>query len=194
MAGTRRSLSEIYHRRALVPGLIACSLVLLVVGLSLPIVTIQKHILFKTVENTYSVAAGVKDLAASGEYVLAAIVFFFSMIFPFAKLLALWWLWSVKLYEAERKLMLHWLGNLGKWSMLDVFAVAILVVLAKLRTLTQVEPRVGIYFFGAAIIMSMSTTAYVDRLVRAARTSAAGPPRAKAVEAATATVTRLKYP
>lgn len=193
MAATKRSLSELsLAPGALVPSLIAGALALLIVGLSLPIVTIQKHILFKTVENTYSVAAGVKDLAMSGEYVLAGVVFFFSMIFPFAKLLALGWLWSVRLYEEERRWILHWLGNLGKWSMLDVFAVAILVVLAKLRTLTHVEPRIGIFFFGAAIIASMLTTAYVDRLVRAAR-KAHAPSRAKPLELPTATVTRLKY-
>ncbi|MBI4227076.1 MAG: paraquat-inducible protein A [Candidatus Omnitrophica bacterium] len=177
MVAAKRSLSEFYPHQRIVPLLIGGSITLLIGGLSLPIVTVQKQILWRTIENTYSVAAGVKDLAAQGDYLLAAIVFFFSMIFPFAKLGGLWWLWNVKLYEDERRWLLQWLGGLGKWSMLDVFAVAILVVLAKLRTLTQVEPRVGIYVFGAAIVASMLTTSYVDRLVRQARRAHRAPAR-----------------
>jgi len=50
--------------------------------------------------------------------------------------------------------------------MLDVFAVAILVVAAKLRSLTTVQPRIGVYLFGLAILLSMLTTMYVERLAR----------------------------
>lgn len=179
-AGDRYALRELSTHehsthRIVVPLLIGLSVSLLVAGLSLPIVTVQKHILWKTIENTYSVIGGVQDLAHGGDYLLAAVVFFFSMIFPFVKLAGLWLLWSARLLEQDRQWILRWLGSLGKWSMLDVFAVAILVVLAKLRTLTEVEPRIGIYVFGAAIISSMTTTMYVDRLVHRTRRSRRAP-------------------
>ena len=50
--------------------------------------------------------------------------------------------------------------------MLDVFAVAILIVAAKLRDLTQVQPRIGIYLFALAIVLSMLTTMRVERLAK----------------------------
>lgn len=53
--------------------------------------------------------------------------------------------------------------------MLDVFIVAILIVLVKIGPLAKVEPRTGVYFFSAAIAASMLTTMYIDRLARAAR-------------------------
>ena len=62
--------------------------------------------------------------------------------------------------------ILHWLGLLGKWSMLDVFIVAIMIVLVKLGPLARVEPRSGVYVFAAAIGMSMLTTMYIDHLAR----------------------------
>lgn len=166
MTTQKQSLNDLYPRRLDVLAAILGCLALLVCGLSLPIVTVQKKILWKVVENTYSVIGGVADLAATGDYILAAVVFFFSMIFPFAKLMMLWLIWRLPLYETQRRKILRWLGNLGRWSMLDVFAVAILIVLAKMRTLTEVQPRIGIYFFGSAIIGSMLTTMLVEHLVR----------------------------
>jgi len=48
--------------------------------------------------------------------------------------------------------------------MLDVCVVAILIVLVKLGPLAQVEPQAGVYVFAAAILCSMLTTMYVERL------------------------------
>jgi len=173
MSKNRRSLREYYPHRVEVPLLLLLCVTLLITGLSLPIVTVQKQILWKSVQNTYSVATGVMDLAKQGDYILALVVFFFSMIFPFAKLLSLAWVWLAKLTAEQRMAVLQWLELLGKWSMLDVFAVAILVVLAKMRTLTTVQPRIGIYFFGSAVLLSMLTTFYIDTLAkRHARSSA----------------------
>ena len=52
----------------------------------------------------------------------------------------------------------------GKWSMLDVFVVAVLVVAVKLGTLASVEMRYGLYFFSAAVLLTMFVTARVVRL------------------------------
>ncbi|MBI3333147.1 MAG: paraquat-inducible protein A [Candidatus Omnitrophica bacterium] len=164
MSKNKGSLMEFYPGHPEVLLALSLCLVFLVVGLSLPIVTVEKKVLWKEAENTYSVVSGIKDLAHQGDYFLAAVVFFFSLIFPFAKLISLFFVWLVRLNPDQRTQVLRWLEILGKWSMLDVFAVAILVVLAKLRTLTTVEPRVGIYFFGASILLSMVTTMYIDRL------------------------------
>jgi paraquat-inducible protein A len=94
------------------------------------------------------------------------IVFFFSIIFPFVKLAALSVIWYIRLPEERRAWILHWLGLLGKWSMLDVYVVAILIVLVKLGPLAKVEPRIGVYLFAAAIGASMLTTMHLDRLAR----------------------------
>ncbi len=71
-----------------------------------------------------------------------------------------------RLSEARRQAVFHWLGLLGKWSMLDVFAVSILIVLVKLGPLARVTPEPGLYFFCSAILASMLVTMYVEHLAR----------------------------
>ena len=50
--------------------------------------------------------------------------------------------------------------------MLDVFVVAILIVLVKLGPLAKVEPQSGVYVFCAAIVVSMVTSMYVESLAK----------------------------
>ena len=165
----KKSLKEIHPDRPDVPALLLLAFGVLVLGLSLPILTVEKTVFWRHWENHYSVFVGVAELAKHGDWLLAVIIFFFSMIFPFVKLLALSILWFRRLTDQERLKALEWLGLLGKWSMLDVFAVAILVVAAKLRSLTEVQPRIGVYLFGLAILLSMLTTMYIERLALKAR-------------------------
>jgi len=163
----RRSLMERHpHHAVLVPATLLISTVLLFIGLSLPLLQTQQQFFWKKWENSYSVWAGVKALSHQGDYFLAGVLFFFSIVFPLAKLISLAVIWFVKLREDQRATLLHWLGLLGKWSMLDVFVVAILIVLVKLGPMARVEPRIGVYFFAAAIVASMLTTMYVTRLAR----------------------------
>ena len=157
---------QVYPHRYDVPSLLVASFIVLLTGLSLPLLTVEKTVFWRHWENHYSVFTGVVELAKHGDILLALVIFFFSMVFPFIKLLVLSLIWFRELGEEERAFTLHWLGILGKWSMLDVFAVAILVVVAKLRDLTKVEPRVGVYLFGLAIMLSMMATMLVDRLAR----------------------------
>ncbi|MGO9528223.1 MAG: paraquat-inducible protein A [Verrucomicrobiia bacterium] len=158
-----QSLRDRYPRRIEVPLLILASFVLLLIALSLPLLTVEKMVLWK---NEYSVIAGVHGLWEQGQYALAIILFFFSIVFPLFKLAMLGFIWFIRLAERKRQAVLHWLGILGKWSMLDVFVVAILIVLVKLGPLAKVQPQPGVYWFAAAIFLSMITSMYVDSLAQ----------------------------
>jgi paraquat-inducible protein A len=158
-----QALRERYPRRIEVPLLILLSFLLLLIALSLPLMKVEKMVLWK---NEYSVIAGVHSLWEQEQYALATILFFFSIVFPLFKLATLAYLWFVRLGEHQRQAVLHWLGILGKWSMLDVFVVAILIVLVKLGPLAKVEPQRGVYWFAAAIFLSMVTSMHVDGLAR----------------------------
>ena len=161
--GGRTALYELHPKHTLfVPGAILCSVALLITGLSLPILHAQQMFW----KSHYSVWQGVVELWKQNELALAVVLFFFSIVFPLLKLVGLAVIWFWRLRETERARLLHWLEALGKWSMLDVFVVAILIVLVKLGPLAKVEPRAGVYVFSAAILCSMLTTMYVDRLAR----------------------------
>jgi paraquat-inducible protein A len=166
MAASPRSLREFRPDRPIVPWLIAGSSLLLAAGLSLPLMTVEKSILWRHWKNTYSVATGIVNLAQEGDWLLAVIIFFFSIVFPITKLTALWVIWAIRLEEQSRAALLHWLSLLGKWSMLDVFVVAITIVAAKMESISVVRPQVGLYVFAASIVASMLTTQYVERLAR----------------------------
>lgn len=160
----RRALRELHPQHdVLVPAALAVSAILLLTGLSLPLLHAQQMIFWKS---TYSVWAGVVALWHAHEQLLATVLFFFSIIFPIAKLLSLAVIWWLKLTDDQRARLLHWLEILGKWSMLDVFIVAIMIVLVKLGPLARIEPRSGVYVFTIAIACSMLTTMYVATLAR----------------------------
>lgn len=134
---------------------------LLTVGLSLPVLHVQKLVFWKS---DYSIVAGIRGMWAAGQYGLAALIFFFSVLFPYAKLGALGVLWYGRFSPVRRGRLLEWLKVLGKWSMLDVFVVAVIVVITKSGGPLDAEPRVGIYVFGAAVVWSLVLSMYVDRV------------------------------
>ncbi len=164
---TTQSLSGLHPRQSwVVLSTLLLSTALLGIALSLPLLDAETGILWKHWRSSYSVWAGVVALWNQREPLLALIVFAFSMVFPIVKLVTLGIIWFMRLAEARRVWLLRWLEALGKWSMLDVFVVAILIVLVKLGPLANVKPRAGVYVFTAAIVCSMLTTRYVESIAR----------------------------
>lgn len=162
------STSRSWHG-LLVIGLLLAAAVSIGLGLLLPVMQIEKFIFW---ESDYSIVTGVIGLFHDGEYLLAAIILFFSVVFPVVKLIVLWRVWQNPMTHARRFRLLRTLAKLGKWSMLDVLAVAILVVAGKLRAVADLEPRLGIYMFAVGVVLSMIATAWIQRLsIRAARKS-----------------------
>jgi len=160
------SLRQVYPRHYATPALLVLASVLLALGLYLPLIHLEKMLFW---ENSYSVVTGVFGLAEDGQYVLATVVFFWSVVFPIAKLALLYWLWFGRTDKAQRATVLTWLDKLGKWSMLDVYIVAVLIVAVKLGPLAEVTVEPGLYVFGAAVLLSMLVGARVAKLARKAR-------------------------
>lgn len=156
-----RSLAQLHPRRLDQPALVLLAAALLAVGLSLPFMRIEKLVFW---EDNYSLLDSVVSLWQSGHYLLAAIIFFFSIVFPFCKLTALLIVWFLPSPHANRRRLLRVLGLMGKWSMLDVFVVALLIVLTRARSLLNAEPRAGVYLFAAAIVVSMIASFTMERI------------------------------
>ena len=89
----------------------------------------------------------------------------FSIVLPVLKIAVLFVLLSVKQRRPGHfERFLHWMHVFGKWSMLDVFVVAVLVVSVKLGAIASVEMHYGLYIFAAAVILTMLVTARVVSL------------------------------
>jgi len=147
--------------------LLVIALICFVVGLVSPIITMTK---FYFIENTFSVLSGTIQLLKEQQFFLFIIIAGFSIVIPLIKIGVLFKLLDVHEHKFEKepivlKKYLHWMHLYGKWSMLDVFVVAVLVVAVKLGAIASVEMRYGLYFFAAAVLLTMILTAKVVSLM-----------------------------
>jgi paraquat-inducible protein A len=112
---------------------------------------------------TYSLVGGLGQLWQQGEIVLALIIGAFSLVFPLLKNLFLVAATTslVPLTMAQRQSLHAFAAKTGKYSMLDVFVVAVIVVVVKLGDSTEVAVRSGLFLFCLAIALSMAASACV---------------------------------
>lgn len=134
---------------------------MLVAGMLAPMFTFTKFYFF---DDTFSLAAGIFHLLEENEPVLFVIVFAFSMLMPAYKMLLLYRLLPSIGGESstQHMRMLKHLGIISKWSMLDVFVLAILVVTVKLGAIAQIQIHYGLYLFSLAVIGSMLLTQMIQ--------------------------------
>lgn len=139
--------------------LLLLALGLLVYGVRAPILTLEKFYFFS---NTVSLWSALETLAQQAEWGLFALIAAFSVIFPLIKIVLLLLIWNLDVAQGERhRRHLHWLSVYSKWSMLDVFVVALLVVSVKLGALAQAHVEIGIYAFAASVILTMLLSTWV---------------------------------
>jgi len=162
MSAEKKSLQQIYPKQMGIMVLIVLSALLLIAGYYFPILTIRK--LWE--KNTFSIMSGILSLWQDKEQILAIIIFTFSVIFPIAKLLSLCAIWFIRLTAPQRERLLYYMEILGKWSMLDVFVAALLIVSIKLGVLASADIEIGIYFFAASIFLAMIATTWQGHLVK----------------------------
>lgn len=110
-----------------------------------------------------SLLDGIGVLWSAGHSLLAVLILFFTILFPPTKL-ALTVLAAVPLLPlaapARRKL-LGLVEALGRWSLLDVLVIAILIVTIKVHGFVSVDAAWGIYAFTLSIILSMLAAHFV---------------------------------
>jgi paraquat-inducible protein A len=111
---------------------------------------------------------GAVELFRQGQPVIGVAVFLASIVVPFLKLLALFYLVvTVRLRSAawrrQRALVFRALEFIGPWAMLDVFVMSVLVALVKLGELATVLPGRGLFSFTAVAVLTIMASASFDR-------------------------------
>ena len=147
-----RLMSRAGVRGWLVPIGLLMVLVSNVIALFLPFLDID--VVLKG-SSQYKLPESVLLMWESGLYWVAILIVCFSIIFPLAKTIFLLITWFLKLRPDRRKSFIRMLEALGKWSMLDVFVVILLMVLSNEQIFLSTTPRVGLTFFIFAIIGNM---------------------------------------
>lgn len=111
-----------------------------------------------------SLVGGVRTLFAEGHLFVGAIVLLFSIVLPVVKLSALLVLsqrrW--RLADRQRAVVYRMVEHLGRWGMLDVLLVAVMVAFVKLGGLVQFTAGAGLVVFSAFVLLSLCASAAFD--------------------------------
>lgn len=152
--------SDGLHRTA---ALALAALLLYLPANVFPILAIQQN----GARSESTVMGSVRLLWNGGDYVIAGIVFLASIAVPLIKLTALLYLSVSTSIGSSRGMWLRTriyraVEEIGKWAMLDVFVLALLVSVVKLRGLATVTPEPGVFPFAIVVILTLLATASFD--------------------------------
>lgn len=107
-----------------------------------------------------TIMSGVMYFLLHGDWPLALIIFVASVLVPLLKMLALTYLLiSVQrrstLRRQQRTRLYRITELVGRWSMVDVFVVALMTALVQLQALATIEPDDGARAFASVVILTM---------------------------------------
>ena len=107
-----------------------------------------------------TIMSGVVYLLTHGMWPLAIVVFTASVCVPILKIAILTGLLvsvrrGSRWRPVERTRLYRITETIGRWSMVDIFVVTILVALVRLGNLATVEAQPGAVFFGAVVVLTM---------------------------------------
>jgi len=114
-----------------------------------------------------TILSGVVHLAHGGMVSLALLVFFASVLVPVLKLVGITFLlWSVhrrwKWRPRDRTLLYRIIESVGRWSMIDIFMISILVALVKLGKVATIETGLGATCFASVVVITMFASMSFD--------------------------------
>lgn len=137
------------------------ALIFFVPALMFPFMSVEMN----GIRNSSTIWQGVKSLSLSGSWMIALIVFFASIFIPVIKILILFYLGLPTTNEKNalfKTRLYRFVENIGRWSMLDIFLLAVLIAVLKISPWTHVEPEVGSVLFGFVVIFSVASSATFD--------------------------------
>ena len=155
--------------------LLVAASILLGVGLFAPCMTLQPSYgnvtwLARLIDpdlvaaTTYSLLDGIRSLLTDSNVFIGVVVLLFSVVFPLWKL-GVYWAATAQLASGQEPgAPVRWVNQLGKWSMLDVFVLAVLVVAVKgLPGGSRVEIEWGAAAFCASVLLSIYISLHITK-------------------------------
>ncbi|GAB0118820.1 paraquat-inducible protein A [Acidisoma sp. 7E03] len=108
----------------------------------------------------FTIFGGIKELIDYGLWPLAALVFLASITIPLAKLITLGYLLIQT--QRGRPMQLHFrtrafriIDFIGRWSMIDIFMISILVALVRFGQFAHINAETGAPCFAAVVVLTM---------------------------------------
>lgn len=114
-----------------------------------------------------TIMSGVLTLVHHGMYPIAGVVFVASILVPTFKLVGIGLLlFSVQRHQPlsarQRILMYRFIEFIGRWSMLDIFVIAILVAVVNFGRIASVSANLGAVAFASVVILTMLAAVTFD--------------------------------
>jgi paraquat-inducible protein A len=146
--------------RSRAAALAAAGLVVYPLAIGLPIMRIERF----GATHTTNIWSGVVSLLSGGEVLVGVVVFVCSVVAPVAKLGAMVVLSmpSSVLGRRHRAMTYRFVEWIGRWGMVDVLLVAVLVAAVKLGAWAEVAPGPGLVAFAGVVILSLLSSAVFD--------------------------------
>jgi len=149
------------------------ALMTLILGLITPILMVTIH---KEVEylgdivlsfESKGVIGSIVKLWETGDIVVAIVILLFSVVVPVLKVLSLL-IVSIFMNSPFAHGIIKFFKMIGKWSMVDVFVVAVFLVYltANKGDVSRADVEMGLYFFLAYVIVSMLGSLSADRMLQ----------------------------
>jgi paraquat-inducible protein A len=144
------------HSLAVTTVLVVCAAVLYIPANVLPVM--NTHTIFDDERDT--IMSGVLVLLQSGSWPIALLVFIASIVVPLLKILAL----GVLLYSAwrrsprrrlQRSELFRMVEFIGRWSMLDIYAISLLATLVQIQSFASVIVGWGAWAFAAVVVLTL---------------------------------------
>ncbi len=135
-------------------ALAAAALILYPPAILLPMLEIER-LGYQQVSNLLQ---GIGSMFAAGQWLIGGLVLGFSLVLPFAKLLALLVLSLQRGYGSTplKVWIFRGVESVGRWGMLDVLLVAVLIAFVKLGDLLVIQPRPGVFAFALMVLLSLA--------------------------------------
>jgi paraquat-inducible protein A len=118
-----------------------------------------------------TILSGVKFLWNGGDWLIASIIFVASIILPGVKIGSLGLLLATSQRRSTwrphlRARLYRAMEAIGRWSMVDIFVMALLVALVQFRTVAQIHAGPGAIAFAAVVMLTMfAAMAFDPRLI-----------------------------
>lgn len=144
------------HSRQRTWALVLCAAFCYVPANLLPILTVTRF----GSGDPDTIFSGVVHLFAAGQWPIAVLVFVASVFVPLMKIVVIIGLLITietrsRARLRERTALFHAIDFLGRWSMIDIFMISILVAIVQLGSIATIEAGLGAAYFGAVVICTM---------------------------------------
>jgi paraquat-inducible protein A len=149
-----------------VPLALAAAAACLSAGVTWPIMLASRFAMFT---RPFSILDGVQALLSDGDWPIATVIVAFSIVFPLLKIGVLAILWvRLRRGAPPPPRLIAAVESFGKWSMLDVFVVALVIFALKAGSFTDATTAPALYPLIAAILLTVYGSRAVARDARSA--------------------------